>query len=45
MMRLRRHVTFKSIFGIVLLLVLFSLIVSAIGYNTQSIYNFVKFSQ
>ena len=34
MMRLRRHVTIKSIFGIVLLLVLFSLIVSAIGYNS-----------
>ena len=34
MMRLRQHVTFKSIFGIVLLLVLFSLIVSAIGYNS-----------
>lgn len=34
MKRLRRHVTFKSIFGIVLLLVLFSLIVSAIGYNS-----------
>ena len=34
MMRLRQHVTFKSIFGIVLLLVLFSVIVSAIGYNS-----------
>ena len=34
MMRLRRHVTIKSIFGIVLLLVLFSLIVSTIGYNS-----------
>ena len=34
MMRLRQHVAFKSIFGIVLLLVLFSLIVSVIGYTS-----------
>ena len=34
MKRLRQHVTFKSIAGIVLLLVLFSTIVSIIGYRT-----------
>ena len=34
MKRLRQHVTIKSIFGIVLLLILFSAIVSAIGYNS-----------
>ena len=34
MKRLRQHVTFKSISGIVLLLVLFSTIVSIIGYRT-----------
>ena len=34
MKRLRQHVTFKSISGIVLLLVLFSVIVSIIGYRT-----------
>ena len=33
MKKLRQHVAFKSIGGIVLLLVLFSGIVSAIGYN------------
>jgi len=34
MKRLRQHVTIKSIAGIVLLLVLFSMIVSVIGYRT-----------
>ncbi len=34
MKRLRQHVTFKSISGIVLLLVLFSVIVGVIGYRT-----------
>ena len=34
MKRLRQHVTFKSIAGMVLLLVLFSAIVSVIGYRT-----------
>ena len=34
MKRLRQHVAYKSIFGIVLLLVLFSAIVSIIGYRT-----------
>ena len=34
MKRLRQHVTFKSIAGMVLLLVLFSTIVSIIGYRT-----------
>ena len=34
MKRLRQHVTFKSISGIVLLLVLFSVIVGIIGYRT-----------
>ena len=33
MKRLRQSISFKSISGIVLLLVLFSLIVSMIGYN------------
>lgn len=33
MKRLRQHAAFKSIFGIVLLLVLFSSVVSTIGYN------------
>ena len=34
MKRLSQHITFKSIFGIVLLLILFSVIVSAIGFNS-----------
>ena len=34
MKRLRQHVTIKSISGIVLLLILFSAIVSVIGYRT-----------
>ena len=34
MKRLRQHAAFKSIFGIVLLLIFFSTIVAVIGYNT-----------
>ena len=33
MKKVRQHVTYKSIAGIVLLLVMFSLIVSLIGYR------------